>query len=193
MHLPYLSLHTEVLPAAAIKRLQLYLPRRLSLIEDSPESTTGKSYGLSNVNRALGVISQEIAQLRQRLTVPFKPMLVAIGPGVSIAPHRDALVYGRNCSIMVPIWPLDSYSPLLFWEDQGDVLPEHKVGADEMPILANLQHLHSVRNHATWRFNFQLSIDLPFAQLAELHTAGRLLRPVQAGPGAQHTVPCTDQ
>lgn len=176
----FVPLGFELLPQPAVKRLAAYVGRHPEKATQHVSSVLGEYDGLCHYWPAALVIAPEIARLRSTFLVPFKPFFSYIQANTHLRPHCDGLDGGRKTSIIQPIFPLFNYSPLRFWSVDNQLL--HELKLDDYPAIVDLQVLHSVNNTTSHpRFNFQLSIDLPFAEVLALHESGKLIRQVQAG------------
>lgn len=171
---PFLSLGFPLLPASATKRLSLYILRHPEKASDHISSVAKAYDGLSHHWPALGVVMPEIVRLRSVLTLKFEPMIAYMKPTTDLALHCDGLGGGRQCSLVQAIHPIEDYASTFFLTPD-DV--QHELSASDLPALMNLQCLHSVNNTSlSPRFNFQLSFNYPFEEVAELQLAGKLFR-----------------
>lgn len=141
----------------------------------------GSYSGLFHYWSGIGVIRPEILDLQSRFTVPVTPFFSYIKPNSTVSPHVDGAVGNRRTSIIQPLFPLEDYAPLKFWIEQGLSYSELTVPMSDYPAIIDLQTLHFVENKSDKvRFNFQVSIDLPFHEVVALHSAGKLLRSAPA-------------
>ncbi len=173
----FLPLGFPLLSASAVRRLELYVRRHPEKATEHISSVSKSYDGLCHFWPGIAVIAPEIQALARRFTIPVSPFFSYIRERTELKPHVDGEAGGRKTSIIQPIFPLHEYAPLILWEHGTPRALE----LFEYPAIIDLQTPHSVHNDTdSIRFNFQLSIDLPFAEVRDLHVAGKLVRPVQA-------------
>lgn len=182
MKQPFHSLGFNVLPASASKRLSAYVRNRPELIKPHISSVVNEYDGLSHFDQlGLFVIQNEIASLRKNLLVPFQPSIMLILPRTHLDKHVDGLVGGRRTAIISQLHPLTEYAPTQFWSDYESGSPTFELSDHQLPAIIDLQAIHSVNNSTNHlRFNFQLTIDMNFSEVLELHQEGKLFRSVQS-------------
>jgi hypothetical protein len=175
--IPFVELGFALLSPSAAKRVGSYAARHPEKATEHISSVHGRYDGLCHFWPGLSVLMPEIKELHRRFCIPVQPFFSYIRANTELLPHRDGENGGRRTSIIQPIFPLDEYAPLKFWINGKDI------EVSQYPAIVDLQTLHSVNNTANQpRLNFQLTIDLPFAEVAALHAAGKLVRPALACP-----------
>lgn len=177
---PFISLGFPLLSPSATRRIGSYALRHPEKATEHISSVHGAYDGLCHFWPGISVLLPEIQQLKRRFLIQVEPFFSYIKANTFLKPHCDGLNGGRRTAIIQPIFPLDDYAPLEFWND-GEEVASHQLSLPQYPVIVDLQVLHSVNNTSSKpRLNFQLSIDLPFREVAALHTDGKLLRPALA-------------
>lgn len=87
-------------------------------------------------------------------------------PMETMVPHTDPI---RGFAVYMPIWPLgNDYTPMeIYWQDNFYGLPPN----DEPRMYAfNPKKIHAVFNNRFFRYNMQISIDLPYEEALEIYS-----------------------
>ena len=144
----------------------------------------GSNWGLQYIHPAvLAIVSKELAYIKSLLTIPYDEQGTAhIAAGTNLMKHKDTRSE-RQAAILVPLYPVQDYAPLLFYDKLTDAEPSAVVTREQFPALFNPQALHAVNNNGPHdRFNLQLTFYTPYEKLAELHRDGKLFKSVPSWP-----------
>ncbi len=176
MSTPFTSLGFNLLPAAATKRLVLFILRHPEKVTQHISSVSKEYDGLSHHWPALNVVAPELNHLRSTIRLKFEPLLAYMEPHADLQPHADGLRGGRKSSMVQGLHPTEDYASTFFWTPDG---VEHELSAAQLPAIMDLQCQHAVNNTSSSpRFNFQLSFDYPYEELVQIHAEGKLFRSV---------------
>lgn len=171
-----MSLGFDLLPPAAAKRLALYILRHPEKATEHISSVSKEYDGLCHHWPSLAAIVPELAHLRSCIRLKFEPFVAYMKPNADLQPHVDGLRGGRLSSMVQALHPKEEYASTFFWTPDG---AQHELSLAKLPAIMDIQCLHAVNNcFPVPRFNFQLTFNYPYAELAEAHLAGKLFRAV---------------
>jgi hypothetical protein len=91
------------------------------------------------------------------------PIICYNSPKEIVYPHHDV---ARGTSIYFPIWPSgNDYAPMeIYWNDKVFGLPPNN---PPCMYAFNTQLLHAMFNNSFYRYNIQISIDMPYQEVKE--------------------------
>ena len=109
------------------------------------------------------LIATDVQRLKELISIPFTTYIAYTNPNTKLGVHKDTQTDKRQCSIMVPLYPIeDNYKPTLIYPNWPNDKTAIKMTVNDCPALWNIQEYHDVENNDNIRFNFQIYFGLPY-------------------------------
>lgn len=116
----------------------------------------------------------EIKTLKEKCYLDFYCILYMHLPNTSVVIHKDNPKY-RKSNIIHPLYPLENYSPTQFYEDSHNIISTCNFD-DRLPVILNLNKLHSLKNNESYRINLQFSFAEDFETVVNLYKENKLFK-----------------
>jgi hypothetical protein len=132
-------------------------------VSNKPRNKKDKCVTLQHIDidRVSHIVNQDVEFLKDRISIPFRLLILYVPPLSIVPPHKDSRTSERQCTIIDPVYPKDFYTPTWFFSKKPEGEPPEASCVD-FPALINIQEYHMVKTNQEFRLNFQVYFGLPY-------------------------------